>query len=190
MSEPHLPTIVSIWEFWLGKIVLIGGGAWAVVKAVKYGFQQMRKAWRVVVQFAGALEALERLSSDTAIVKARQKAMIETNTQPMWRADAQGRCVDANAAYLRMVGLSLSEVTGSGWETAIHPSDQQGVIAAWEQAVKDASQFNRTFKMRTTTGYTIKVSVRAFPVCDLKDQVVEFQGVTVVLERKPATQED
>lgn len=189
MQQPHLPSFVSFWEFWIVKVLAIGGGAWAIWKGIKYGFQQIRKAWRVVVQFAGALDALERLSSDTAIVKARQKAMIETNTQPMWRADAQGRCVDANAAYLRMVGLSLSEVTGSGWETAIHPADQQGVVAAWEQAVKDSAQFNRTFRMRTTTGYTIKVSVRAFPVCDLKEQVVEFQGVTVVLEKKPTTQD-
>ncbi len=187
LDQPRLPDFVGSGEFWIGKIVLIGAGIWGIWKGVKYTFQQLRKAWLVVVQFAGALDALEQLAADTAVVKARQRAMIETNVQAMWRADPQGRCVDANAAYLRMVGLPLSEVVGSGWESAIHPDDLPHVIAAWDQSIRDSAQFNRTFRMRTSDGYTLKVTTRAFPVSDIKNNVVEFQGVTTVLSRKPAT---
>jgi PAS domain S-box-containing protein len=171
---------------WLAGLLGAIASLWL---SIKYGWRTLRRVWIVLRRLADSLETMEAIKLEVSTVKARQSTLVETHTTPMWSTDANGSLVDANAAYLRMLGKALSEVVGGGWEDSIHPADAQIVSAAWDEAVKARQPFNRRFKMRSSDGLTLTVSVRAFPALDAQGKVISYLGTTTVLSYKPATRE-
>ncbi len=53
------------------------------------------------------------------------------------RLDTQGRYISANKAYANAAGYEPEEMIGMEWPLTVHPEDQEKLIAAYEQMLKD-----------------------------------------------------
>lgn len=62
------------------------------------------------------------------------RLVMESSPLGMFHADAAGRCVYVNPAWLSIAGLSLAQSLGDGWEQAIHPEDRVLVRATFRDA--------------------------------------------------------
>ena len=51
--------------------------------------------------------------------------------------DIQGRYVNVNEAYARMMGVEPRELIGSDWKPTVHPDDQGEAISAYEHMLRD-----------------------------------------------------
>lgn len=188
MRIEQLPGDFSTFEALLGKVVAIGLSLVAVYKAVRFAAKRVKAGWETLKQFAGAVDALAKLNEGLAIHQARQQTLLEMNPTPLWQADALGRITGANAALLRLLDLPLSEIIGQGWESVVHPEDVTSVTVAWDEAIREKRQFNRTYRIQTPRE-TLRIRVWARPVFNLKNEVIEFQGTTSILNRTPITKD-
>lgn len=174
-------------EAWVGKLVAIAGGVWAIWKGTKFAAGRIRQVWKTLSAFADSIEALEKLTIRIQRIEAEQHINFALSEFPRWIADAKGSCIEANAPYLRLLGLSESEAIGSGWESAIHPDDSVRVMNAWEDAVSKGTSFRQRFRMRNALE-TIYVEAKAVPIRPGKE--LSFLGAMAVLNRKPITKDE
>lgn len=184
MELPNFSHWREVFESFLGKTILIGGSLYTIYKAGKHGVKSFRAAWQKLVRIGDALEALTVIKAEVEFLRQRDKISFEASVAPQWIADATGSCVAANSAYCALVGLSESEMLGTGWRTAIHPADEAEVVAEWSSAVATGSPFHSVFRLRGK-GQTLKVRVRAFPT--IERGKAQWYGITTVIESKPET---
>ena len=184
MEFPNVSHWREAFESFLGKTILIGGSLYTIYKAGKHSITSLRAAWRKLARIGDALETLTAIKAEVEFLRQRDKISFEASFAPQWIADATGACIAANSAYCSLVGMSESEMLGTGWRTAIHPSDESEVVAEWSAAVATGAPFHSVFRLRGK-GQTFKVRVRAFPT--LERGKVQWYGITNVVEAKPET---
>ncbi|MDZ7770940.1 MAG: PAS domain-containing protein [Woeseiaceae bacterium] len=56
-------------------------------------------------------------------------------------SDGTGGCIYANAAYLKIMGMTLEDSRGALWSGSLHPDDRKRVDAEWQEAVKAGQLF-------------------------------------------------
>ena len=176
---PQLPDWITSLEIWIGKLIAIGVGIFTIWKSARFTARRVRDVWAIVNQFADSLESLHRLDRRLQAVEARQSAYFEVQGAAIWRADGLGRCVNANAAYLRLIGRSLAEMTGNGWQDSISADDAEEVVAAWRHSVEQKTQFSRKFRLVHSDGREIPVRVRALPIPDAQGEVEYVVSTTL-----------
>ena len=74
-----------------------------------------------VSQLAGEFAALMQ-----RVISARDynEYLLNCIPSPVWRVDAEQRCLYVNAAWIHFTGLSRAESLGEGWWQAVHPDDR------------------------------------------------------------------
>jgi PAS domain S-box-containing protein len=85
---------------------------------------------------------------------------------PVFRTDAAGRCVHANARLCRLAGMKRDEIVGDGWLRALHPEDRQRIASEWEAVVSRGEEFISEFRFQAPDGAVKVVSARALPIYD------------------------
>jgi len=117
-----------------------------------------------------------RLSVELSEVKQGLRAQMAYETNPVFESDRDGHCTYANRSYLRMLGVGLEEVEGSGWKSFIHPESKEMVFREWEAAVKDHRDFKLTYKFLAPDGREICASCEAFAIKNDKKQLLKYIG--------------
>lgn len=70
----------------------------------------------------------------------------------MWRADAQGRAVHHNEAWLRFTGRTAEEEAEYGWQRGLHPDDAAGYNALVAEATVMREPYTAEFRFRRHDG--------------------------------------
>jgi PAS domain S-box-containing protein len=70
----------------------------------------------------------------------------------MWRADAEGRVVDVNGAWLAFTGREAAAERGEGWLAGVNPEDRPGRIAAFAEALGARRAFAAEYRLRRADG--------------------------------------
>lgn len=107
---------------------------------------------------------------------ARQRADLEDEEAPVFEADLNGEIVFANTAYLDLVGYSVMQMRGRGWEVILHPDDTDRIIKAWRLAVTGRRIFNATFCIVSRGNRTFEVRCVAKPLVCEANIVTGFRG--------------
>lgn len=121
-------------------------------------------------------DAVARIEMNQYISDQQRRALLNLAPVPAFESDSTGECIWANRAYLRVVGKSLEEVLGFGWINHIAPNDQEVVRARWIEAIKDGRDFVLDYHILTVTGAAQLVHGQAFPIRDIKNQVIGYNG--------------
>jgi PAS domain S-box-containing protein len=80
-------------------------------------------------------EVTERKRAEEAL---REMNMALANAMPgISRLDPEGRYVNVNEAYARMIGYEPGEMIGMHWEPTVHPDDRRHLIAAYQHMVSE-----------------------------------------------------
>ncbi len=174
MDTPSVPQWIVEVELWLGKLVAIGAGAFALWKGVRFTSHRLRGLWRELNRFAEAVESLRLMSDQLLLTQARQRIFLELHSAPVWRADRQGLCCEANAAFLRLAGRSLAEVSGNGWADLLDREEVDEVLAAWQASVSSGAQFTRKLRLWPSRDQSVLVRMRGLPVLGSTGAVTEY----------------
>ncbi len=122
----------------------------------------------------------EKTRSETALraSEARFRAAVQANSSVMWTNNASGQMEGEQPAWGAFTGQHRDDYQGYGWSKAVHPSDAQPTIDAWEKAVAARGLFVFEHRVRRHDGTWRLCSVRAVPVLDHDGNIVEWVGVS------------
>lgn len=88
----------------------------------------------------------------------RGDAMIKLSHSAIYECDGKGNCINVNAKYSNLTGLTLDEAYGVGWLNAIADDDRERVMQQWKQAVENSREFHSIYNIKDKSGNKIKVS--------------------------------
>jgi PAS domain S-box-containing protein len=131
-----------------------------------------------------------RKKAEIALEKSekRYRSLVIATAQAVWIADANGSPKEFSS-WITLTGQSQAEVKDSGWLNAIHPEDRQLTESIWNQAFAQKSIYKVEHRLRVADGSYRFFAVRAIPVLDANEQIIEWVGThTDITERKLADQ--
>ncbi len=139
-------------------------------------------------EFDGAVctfvDISHRLRSETALrdSEARFRAAVGAVNGIVWSNDAVGMMSGEQPGWAALTGQTPAEYEGFGWLQAVHPDDAQPTIEAWSASVAAKSPFEFEHRVRCHDGEWRHFSVRALPIFDLQNRVIEWVGVHTDIE--------
>ncbi|MDZ8051472.1 MAG: CHASE3 domain-containing protein [Aulosira sp. ZfuVER01] len=116
----------------------------------------------------------------------RYRSLVIATAQAVWIADANGLPKEFSS-WRSLTGQSEEEVMGWGWLDAIHPEDRQLTESIWNQAFTQKNIYKLEHRVRVADGSYRFFAVRAIPVLDANEQIMEWVGThTDITETKLA----
>jgi PAS domain S-box-containing protein len=108
----------------------------------------------------------------------------------IFETDAAGANLYTNPQWEKISGLAAADTAGQGWERIIHPEDAAEVFAGWRAAAARGLEFDREFRLLTTTGEVRWVHSRSAPMRSEAGGLIGHVGtVEDITERKRAEAE-
>jgi PAS domain S-box-containing protein len=114
--------------------------------AVEFDAEVMRngRAWSMRVNYLphideqGGTVGVYVLGNDLTALRQSERqlrTLMESSPLGMFHADAAGRCLYVNPAWVGISGLSLDESLGEGWFRCVHPEHHLQMKAAFQEAL-------------------------------------------------------
>lgn len=101
---------------------------------------------------------------------------------PAWRADAAGRCICVNQAWVIRTGMPPADALGMGWLRAVSPGERERVTAAWFEAVtQGVGRFQMLHGITTPAGRVAALTL-AQARHDARGQPLAYVGVSLNLD--------
>lgn len=128
-------------------------------------------------------EALERAAEGERIFAS----LVHISPVGIFRTDAEGGCVQVNARWLDISGLTADAAMGDGWTRAIHPDDRVRVAEVWEEAIRTGISFKDEYRFQRPDGSIVWVIGQADKILSADGVVTGYMGtLTDVSDRKLA----
>jgi PAS domain S-box-containing protein len=100
-----------------------------------------------------------------AVIDIKKKLLEDHVRVATFTTDAGGDCVDVSQRYMRLVGMSMDELRGTGWKLGVAPEDLSRWEEQWTKALVDGRIFiGETEYLNRATGARTPVRVTAYPV--------------------------
>ena len=173
------------------------------------GWRKMRAARRLafnelpdrVSDFAKLLDgvreqsdrALDVLDSHTKTlddqnrVLGNMSAMIhgemELDPTPRFICDNDGRNLNVNTAYARLVGCGRDELLGFGYQRFIPSNTNPGYVAEFDSAARQHRSFERSLRILRPDGTEVLVNVRIVPHPENEPPAHYWVGVVIAARR-------
>jgi diguanylate cyclase (GGDEF)-like protein/PAS domain S-box-containing protein len=135
-----------------------------------------RQTLRLLADVAVLALETRRIARQAVLSQAQFRSLSEAAPLGVFSTDAAGGCTYNNARWQTIFGLSLADSLGHGWTRTLHPEDKGAVFAAWQQATRDRSDFDMTFRVRRDDGTELNVRAVARPVVGEDGQIAGFVG--------------
>jgi len=82
----------------------------------------------------------------------------------IFHADPDGGCLNVNARWCEIAGLTVAEALGDGWARAVHPDDRERIFAEWARCARERADFAAEYRFRTGDGRETWVYGQARPL--------------------------
>ena len=108
----------------------------------------------------------------------------------VWTNNARGEMQGPQPGWAAFTGQTYEQYQQYGWSAAVHPSDAQPTIDAWNEAVAERKNFVFEHRVRRHDGAWRLFAVHAVPVIDANGLIREWVGVhTDITDQRAATEE-
>lgn len=115
----------------------------------------------------GVLESHTKTLDDQNRVLSNISAMIygemELDTTPRFICDSDGRNLNVNTAYARLVGCGRDELLGFGYRRFIPNNINPGYVTDFDSAAKQHRSFERSLRIIRPDGTEVLANVRIVP---------------------------
>jgi len=156
--------------------------AFAVSISIAYEF----KRYRVDLE----QREIERDRTAAALQESEMRFRSLSAASPIgiFQSDSTGANLYTNPRYQEIVGLSLEETLGHGWNDAIHPDDRQAILAQCAEAIRQRSEFTAKFRMCTRHGDVRWVQGCASPLRSDTGEVTSYVGTLADVTQQEAAE--
>ena len=108
----------------------------------------------------------------------------------VWSALPEGDVEFCNQRWLDYTGMSLNDVKGWGWATAVHPQDVADLRERWQAALRQKTSFAAEARLRRADGTYRWLLIQASPLRGAEGRVIRWYGANTDIENlKRAEQE-
>ena len=121
-------------------------------------------------------ELLERRRMQEALQASEERFRSLSASAPIgiYHTNPDGICLYANARWLEISGLTLTDCLGNGWTQAIHPGDREAIVTAWQNALHHEQEFVGEFRLLTPQGKLRWVSMRSAPMRSATGEILGY----------------
>jgi PAS domain S-box-containing protein len=117
--------------------------------------------------------------------------VIETIPTFAWTALPDGFVDFVNGHWQEYTGLSIEKTVGSGWETAVHPSDLKRHVEKWRWSLETGEPFESEVRYRLATdGHYRWFLTRAVPLRDARGKILKWYGISTDIEDRRRAEEE
>ncbi len=141
---------------------------------------------RTLLRLTGQTSSREAAERNARESSAALQAMNDASPLGMFVTDAAGACSHANAAFERITKLPARNLTGSGWQAALHPDDRERVQTAWKNAISQGSPFSSEHRFLHRSGDVVWVAIKSARIRDEGRLIGHVCTVEDVSERRNA----
>jgi len=135
----------------------------------------------------------ERAEAERALrdSERRNRTLVDATTSVVWTADRGRHFAAAQAAWGAYTGQSQEDYGGAGWLRAFNAEDRPLLENQWSAASTAKTALDCELKLWNAASSAFRfVSLRAAPVLDGDDQIMEWIGtITDIDDRKRAQEE-
>src|ERR1700739_499646 len=133
---------------------------------------------------------LERQNDRLQRTERELREVIETIPCMAWSATAGGNAEFFNRRWLDYAGLSTDQAQGSGWTTALHPNDFNGLADYWERTLASRQPGEFEARLRRFDGEYRWFLFRATPRLDENGKVIKWYGTNIDIEERKRAEQD
>src|SRR5882762_6229940 len=138
-----------------------------------------------VMDFTAAREAEQQIRRD----ERELRTTIETIPAMVLSLHPDGSIDFVSQSWLDYLGISLEEMSGGAWTTAIHPEDRDQVLNNWQVALAAGEPFEIEVRHRRADGKYRWFLVRCVPLRDEKGNIVKWYGTHFDIEDRKRAEE-
>ena len=126
----------------------------------------------------------------TLTTRGRFQNLLELSPQVVWFGGPDGQITYFNPYWYEYTGLSPKRALGDGWAAAIHPEDRERVVASWQEAVREGSDYEVELRLRGHDGNYCWFLARSRPARDESGKVDAWLGIAVDIEERKKAEEE
>lgn len=152
----------------------------------------IRNADGELVRVAGIAEDItERKAAEVALKQSDDHLRLVLDTTPalIHTGRPDGYLDYFNQRWLKYVGLSLEDLQGWAWTTAIHPEDVEGIVNRWRTSLASGEPFQHEARLRRADGVYRWVLHRKVPLRDEQGNIVKWYGSSIDIENRKQAEE-
>jgi len=117
------------------------------------------------------------------------KQIIDTIPTLAWSADPDGTADYFNQHYLDYVGLTTEQARGTGWTSAVHPDDLNGLVQDWQRIMASERAGEAEARLRRADGEYRWLIFRPSPLRDERGTIIKWYGVNTDIEDRKQAEE-
>lgn len=115
----------------------------------------------------------------------RYETLTQVAPVGIYETDHHGDCLFVNQQWCDMSGLNREQARGTGWTSALHPEDADGVTALWYETARKGELFKAEFRLRRQDGAVTWVYGQAVARKNEHGDILGYVGtITDISERK------
>jgi len=143
------------------------------------------------VMLAGVLiDVTAQKLAEQALSKSEKlyRAIGESIDYGIWVCDAEGRNTYASEQFLRLLGLTQQQCSGSGWTRLLHPDDAAASVDAWRECVRQGGNWYRDHRLLGADGEYHPVLAKGVPIRDDNGNISGWAGINLDISRLKHTE--
>jgi PAS domain S-box-containing protein len=133
---------------------------------------------------------LERQNERLQCTERQLREVIETIPCMAWSATAEGNAEFFNRRWLDYAGLTTDQAQETGWTTALHPNDLNGLVDYWQRTLASRRPGEFEARLRRFDGEYRWFLFRATPSFDENGKVAKWYGTNVDIEERKQAEQD
>jgi PAS domain S-box-containing protein len=134
--------------------------------------------------------ASTRTPTDTQTSEFQLGRVMDAIPGFVWSASPDGHVEFCNRRWLEYTGMSLGELRGEEFATAIHPQDKNDFVEKWRAALTQGDPFEAEARVRRADGCYRYFLIRALPQREGKGAISRWYGNNVDIEDLKRAQEE
>ncbi len=131
----------------------------------------------------------KRIAQELRSSEARFREVISLVPQLVWSCDSSGGCTWMNPQWSEYTGVPAAQEPGDGWRAQVHPDDQGGLEASWQQAVESGQDCRCDFRIRRYDGAYRWFDTRAVALREPSGQIIQWFGTNTDVHEEPELRE-
>jgi PAS domain S-box-containing protein len=146
---------------------------------------------RSPISLAGSQEVAERKQTNETLPASEHdlRQIIDTIPALAWSTHPDGSAEFFNQHYLSYAGLSLEQLQGWGWTSAVHPDDRAALAASFQSIMAAGEPGEAEARLRRFDGVYRWFLFRTNPMRDESGSIIKWFGTNTDIEDRKQAEE-